>query len=893
MHKILSYSVFVIFILDLFKQASSKKFPNLMYFEDKALTDKPTERYIILSINDIDNTRTIKLERISSKKSYQNALRIDVVLTLIKKDILRIEIDSSNSHKYRLPEEEPFPYHRGSDKTAKFDDSDFVFSHVVEPFSLTVKRKSTGDVLFSTTDFDIVMGEDVNYSEISTTLNTKYLFGWGERTSTMRLTTGIYTIWNRDTYGHFDDQKKGGDPKYGAHPMYMNKEEHGNFHINYLRNPYPMDLVVSEEDKKVTWKVAGGVLDFTIFLGDQSPETVVKKYHAYLGGYITPPFWAMGFHQSRWGYNNTQDLMNVLDGYSKNDIPFDTLWMDIDYMFDKQPITVDEKRYNFQTVQQELTKQNKQYVMIAEPSVSLNDPNAPFLKKGYEKNIFIKNNEGANLVNRVWPGRMHFIDYFNPNSVDYWNESLDYLYEKLRFSGIWLDMNEIATFGQGQVNEKGEDVSCNDVEKYPYIPGGTKFDDKTICMNAVLHNNQRFIHLHNYYGLKQGMMTHKYLEEKEQFKDSLPFILTRSNAAGSGKYVFHWTGDNASTHDFLQYSIMEIANMNLFGIPMTGADICGFAGQANDEFFCAQFYQIGSLFPFSRSHFAIETNPKEPYAMGDLLKKTARMSLRFRYSILKYYYSQFLANNGVGTIFRPVYYTFPAEDALYSDDVLDSQFMIGEDLMVVPNINKDKSLERNAYFPKAFWFNLRDHSVEREGIKKVNVPLETMPTVYLRSGKTIFRNIPDKVTNVKDLNDIFYLTIALDDKGVSLGKMPALSNYQSKKAVTSCFLSNCFIQIKSNFVEGKLNIEFTAADYYDDAYAYLSIAGFRLYGFSKFGKDFKINSSNLDDIVQKDRQGPVCTFKYENESSAFIDINGIIKLRKGVNVKAEITFNTQ
>jgi alpha-glucosidase (family GH31 glycosyl hydrolase) len=895
MHIISRFCFLLIFIAILFNPiSSSKKFPNLMYFEDKPTTDVQTEKYKLIDIINSENTRTYKLENIASEtKGYKNAPKLLIKLTLIKKDILRIEIDSESSPKYRLPNAEPFPYHKDSDKTANFETCDFDITNETDIFSLTVRRRFTKDIIFTTANFNIIIGEDANYSEISTAISTKHLFGFGERTSTMRLTTGTYTIWNRDTPAHFDDKKQGGESKYGTHPMYLNREASiGNFHITYLRNPYPMDLVVDEEAKIVTWKVAGGVLDFTIFLGDFHPETVIKKYHTYLGGYITPPFWSMGFHQSRWGYTNTEDLMNVLKKYAENDIPFDTLWVDIDYMVDKQPITVDENRYDFQAIQQALTKQDKHFVMIAEPAVALKDPNAPFYKKGLDKDIFIKNNEGKNLINRVWPGKVHFIDYFHPSAGDYWNESLDYLYDKLRFSGVWLDMNEIASFVPGQVDENDKEIPCNDVEVYPYVPGKSRFDDKTICMNAVLHGGQRFINLHNYYPVQQGYLTYKYLESKEQFKDSLPFILTRGNAAGSGKYVFHWTGDNASNYNFLKYSIMEVANMNLFGTAMVGADICGFAEVNTDEYFCAQFYQLGSLYPFARSHFAIDSNSKEPYAMKDLLKSTARASIRFRYSVLKYYYSHFLANNGIGAIFRPLFYNFPDDENCYNDEVLDSQFMIGEDLLVAPNVSNIQQSTRHAYFPDAFWYNLREHKLVLKGDHEINVPLSDMPTVFLQGGKTIFRNIPDMVKSTKDLNDIFYLDIAFDSDGKSIGRIPALGNYHSKKSVQSCFASNCFIQVTSQYIEGKLTVEFTAADFYDEAYTYLSIAGFRLYN-KYFGENYAITITNLNDIVQKDRKGPVCTYKFENEFSAFIDINGVINLKRDVSLKAEITFNIQ
>ena len=43
----------------------------------------------------------------------------------------------------------------------------------------------------------------------------------------------------------------------------------------------------------------------------------------------------------------------------------------------------------------------------------------------------------------VWPGDVGFVDYFHPNATKYWMDMLEDLYKQVKFSGIWLDMNEI------------------------------------------------------------------------------------------------------------------------------------------------------------------------------------------------------------------------------------------------------------------------------------------------------------------------------------------------------------------------------------------------------------------------------------------------------------------
>jgi len=61
------------------------------------------------------------------------------------------------------------------------------------------------------------------------------------------------------------------------------------------------------------------------------------------------------------------------------------------------------------------------------------------------------------------------------------------------------------------------------------------------------------------------------------------FILSRSTFPGSGKFVAHWTGDNWQSWEYMRYSISGMMDMNIFGIPMSGADICGYLGNTTME----------------------------------------------------------------------------------------------------------------------------------------------------------------------------------------------------------------------------------------------------------------------------------------------------------------------
>ena len=49
------------------------------------------------------------------------------------------------------------------------------------------------------------------------------------------------------------------------------------------------------------------------------------------------------------------------------------------------------------------------------------------------------------------------------------------------------------------------------------------------------------------------------------------------------------------------YSVYGVLAMNIFGVPMVGADICGFGDDTTPEL-CAKWHMVGATYPFSRNH---------------------------------------------------------------------------------------------------------------------------------------------------------------------------------------------------------------------------------------------------------------------------------------------------
>ena len=62
--------------------------------------------------------------------------------------------------------------------------------------------------------------------------------------------------------------------------------------------------------------------------------------------------------------------------------------------------------------------------------------------------------------------------------------------------------------------------------------------------------------------------------------------------------------------------------------------MCGFLSQTNDRL-CARWYQLGSLYPFSRNHNTLGMPDQDPASMGKLTQLSAYQNIRLRYSLLR------------------------------------------------------------------------------------------------------------------------------------------------------------------------------------------------------------------------------------------------------------------
>ena len=75
----------------------------------------------------------------------------------------------------------------------------------------------------------------------------------------------------------------------------------------------------------------------------KDPDEITYKYQKIVGFPVLTPQWALGWNQCKWGYKSTQELRDVVNNYSANGFPLDTIWSDIDYLANYRDFHFDDE----------------------------------------------------------------------------------------------------------------------------------------------------------------------------------------------------------------------------------------------------------------------------------------------------------------------------------------------------------------------------------------------------------------------------------------------------------------------------------------------------------------------------------------------------------------------
>ncbi len=482
-----------------------------------------------------------------------------------------------------------------------------------------------------------------------------------------------YRLYNLDVFEYILDSPM---TLYGAIPFMQAHRKDSTVGVFWLNaaetwiditkakeSSNPLSLGIGAKTLTHThWISESGLLDVFVFLGP-TPHEITQKYGELTGYTAMPQEFAIGYHQCRWNYISDDDVRDVNSKMDKSAIPYDVIWLDIEYTDGKKYFTWDKDMFKDPIAMgKTLAQSGRKLVTIIDPHIkNVNDYHVVAELKS--KDLGVKNKDGNIFEGWCWPGSSHWIDAFNPLAIDWWKT----LFKYDAFQGtaentfVWNDMNEPSVFNGPET---------------------------TMPKDNLHHGGWEHRDVHNLNGMTFHNATHQALLSRKPGELRRPFVLTRSFFAGSQRLGAMWTGDNQASWEHLAAAVPMLLSQGISGFPFSGADVGGFFGNP-DKDLQARWYQAGAFYPFFRGHAHIDARRREPYLAGEPHTSIITTALRLRYSLLPAWYTAFHQAHVDGTpIIRPMFYVYPADEAGFG---VDDQFFVGDTgLLVKPVVEKDK-----------------------------------------------------------------------------------------------------------------------------------------------------------------------------------------------------------
>lgn len=581
------------------------------------------------------------------------------------------------------------------------------------------------------------------------------VYGLGEQVRGINKRGWEYVGWNYDNPNHQEDTRS----LYGAHNFIIIKGEKTFGAFFDYAGKIIFDIGYTNRN---IMNIHADKNDLAVYIIDgESEKDIVKQFRTIIGRSYVPPFWSFGYGQSRWGYKNEEDIREVAEKFKSAGIPIDSIYLDIDYMERYKDFTVDTERFSdFGKLAGDMKKDGIHLVPIIDAGVKIEEGYDVY-EEGVKNNYFCKNAEGGDFVGAVWPGKVHFPDFLNPKTREWFGEKYSVL-TKYGIDGFWNDMNEPAIFYT-------EDRLKDTLEEIKNLTSGNmgideyfKFTGMVAGLNGNKGDYDKFYHnvdgkmvkhsdVHNLYGMNMTRSAYEALRKIEPEKRTLFF--SRSSYIGAHRYGGIWQGDNKSWWSHILQSMQQLPALNMSGFLFTGCDTGGFGADTTEDLML-RWLQYSLFTPLFRNHSADGTRVQELYRFGSV-SSMAEM-VKIRYSLIPYLYSEFLKaviNNEM--IFRPLAFDFPDDtDAQQTED----QLFVGNEIMIAP-VYKQNANGRYVYLPEEMMlvrmrnYNNFETEILPAGHHWVKAELNEL-VFFIRKGKAVPMCEPAENTESIDYNSI-------------------------------------------------------------------------------------------------------------------------------------------
>ncbi|MGY4691626.1 TIM-barrel domain-containing protein [Salibacterium sp. K-3] len=535
-------------------------------------------------------------------------------------------------------------------------------------------------------------------------------FGLGEKAGPLNRHGLRYRMQNMDPMGY---DPYWTDPLYKHIPFFMTRTKdrqwYGMFYDNLSTSVFDMGKELDNYHGFYRYYHAeSGPLDYYMISGKDAAE-VVETYSWLTGKTAFFPKWSLGYSGSTMTYTDAPDAQVQMNQFIRDaeayEIPCHSFQLSSGYT------SIEGKRYVFNWNTSKFPDPAAFTAHYKEHGVNLCANIKPCLLQDHpmyeelkEKEFFVKNRSGEEeeLV-QFWDDLGAYIDFTNPDAVDWWKEKVKEQLLSYGISSTWNDNNEFEIWdGEAQLHGFGKGLRMKDARPVLSL-----------------------------------LMTKTSLDAQREFAASeRPYAITRSGAPGLQRYAQTWSGDNYTSWNTLKYNVLTGIGLSLSGIYNFGHDVGGFAGGAPEPELFIRWIQNGILHPrFTIHSWNDDGSVNVPWMYPDHIEPVKRL-MDFRETITPYLYQLMKdAHDDYKPMIRPMFYSFSHDEKTFEESC---QFMIGEHVLAAPVVDKGVR-ETAVYLPdnEKGWYDWHTGGYYKGGQTiTVEAPMDRVP-LFAQAGSII------------------------------------------------------------------------------------------------------------------------------------------------------------
>ncbi|NUQ81539.1 MAG: T9SS type A sorting domain-containing protein [Bacteroidetes bacterium] len=541
------------------------------------------------------------------------------------------------------------------------------------------------------------------------------VFGFGEKGMSLNRKGQFFDTYNRANYGYSSALKT---MKVNI-PLMTTTEGYGVF----FDSSYPANVDLRSG---YSYQSLGGPMVFYFFTGDLRAQ--IRHYYQLTGFQPLPPRWALGFIQSKYGYQNETEVRQIASTFRSKNIPADAIVLDL-YWFGQENKMGD--------LQWDLNRFPDPAGMVADllddgfrviPIQETYFVNGTRLYSLFSAYVGKKPAGGAYTFG-FWAGDARLFDVTHASAPHLWWSQSKAIMES-GIAGWWTDLGEPETHPSDMIHAGGSAAK-----------------------------------VHNIYNLIWAKILW------DGFNKDYPgkrfFNLTRSGTGGMQRFAtFPWSGDVDRSFDGLSLQPGIMLGMSLSGIGYEHSDLGGFAGSPASAELYTRWMQFGAFTGIMRAHTSHQNH--EPWAFGLVTERITGNYIRIRHRLNPYFYTAAWNHSIHGELpIRPLLLDFP--DLPGVSDRTDA-FFFGPSLLVMPVLQPDVT-SVNTDLPSGTWYDFYyPNAVVPAGFQTLAAPLQQIP-VLVRGGSVIPQR-PDGRTVADEWGDTLLLSVFPDrETGLASGSL--------------------------------------------------------------------------------------------------------------------------